>query len=75
MCVCISWVTGPTGPRARPHPVARVLWTPGHRCLDAIERLREKGISVGLVNKCTLNMVDDEMMAMIGKVLPYSRSL
>ncbi|HLC96308.1 MAG TPA: transketolase C-terminal domain-containing protein [Candidatus Nanoarchaeia archaeon] len=33
-----------------------------YRCLDAVERLREEGIDVGLINKPTLNVVDEEMM-------------
>jgi transketolase len=37
-----------------------------YRALDAVERLKEKGIDVGLVNKPTLNVVDEEMMARIG---------
>jgi transketolase C-terminal domain/subunit/transketolase N-terminal domain/subunit len=34
-----------------------------YRCLDVVERLRADGISVGLVNKPTLNVVDEDMMA------------
>ena len=33
-----------------------------YRCLDAVERLRADGINVGLINKPTLNVVDDAMM-------------
>jgi len=33
-----------------------------YRCLDAVDRLREEGIRVGLINKPTLNVVDEEMM-------------
>ncbi|GAC1307639.1 MAG: transketolase C-terminal domain-containing protein [Steroidobacteraceae bacterium] len=33
-----------------------------YRALDAVIRLQEKGIRVGLVNKPTLNVVDPEMM-------------
>jgi transketolase len=38
-----------------------------YRCLDAVERLKQEGIDVGLVNKSTLNLVDEEMLATIGK--------
>uniref|UniRef100_B8HK66 Transketolase domain protein n=1 Tax=Cyanothece sp. (strain PCC 7425 / ATCC 29141) TaxID=395961 RepID=B8HK66_CYAP4 len=38
-----------------------------YRSLDAVERLKQEGIHVGLVNKPTLNVVDEEMLATIGK--------
>jgi transketolase len=38
-----------------------------YRALDAVERLKQEGIEVGLINKPTLNVVDEEMMAKIGK--------
>jgi transketolase C-terminal domain/subunit len=38
-----------------------------YRALDAVERAREKGIDVGLINKCTLNVVDEDMMQKLGK--------
>lgn len=37
------------------------------RCLDAVERLKKEGIDVGLIAKPTLNVVDDEVMAKVGK--------
>ena len=37
-----------------------------YRCLDAVDRLREEGLSVGLINKPTLNVVDEEMMTRLG---------
>jgi transketolase C-terminal domain/subunit len=37
-----------------------------YRCLDAIEQLKAQGVKVGLINKPTLNMVDEEMMAKVG---------
>jgi transketolase C-terminal domain/subunit len=37
-----------------------------YRSLDAVERLREEGYDVGLINKSTLNVVDEEMMERIG---------
>ena len=37
-----------------------------YRSLDAVERLKQDGINVGLINKATLNMVDEDMMAKIG---------
>lgn len=33
-----------------------------YRCLDVVDRLRADGIRVGLINKPTLNVVDEEMM-------------
>jgi transketolase C-terminal domain/subunit/transketolase N-terminal domain/subunit len=38
-----------------------------YRCLDAVEQLRAEGIDVGLVNKPTLNVVDTEMLAILGE--------
>ncbi|OKH34665.1 transketolase [Calothrix sp. HK-06] len=38
-----------------------------YRSLDAVERLKQEGIDIGLINKPTLNVVDEEMMAKIGK--------
>ena len=37
-----------------------------YRSLDAVERLKQEGIDVGLINKSTLNVVDEEMMAKLG---------
>ena len=37
-----------------------------YRALDAVERLKQEGINVGLINKATLNVVDEDMMAKIG---------
>ncbi len=37
-----------------------------YRCLDAVDRLRKEGIRVGLINKPTLNVVDEEMMTRLG---------
>ena len=37
-----------------------------YRAADAVERLKQEGIDVGLINKPTLNVVDEEMMAKIG---------
>jgi transketolase len=38
-----------------------------YRALDAVERAREAGVDVGLINKPTLNVVDEAMLAKIGK--------
>jgi transketolase C-terminal domain/subunit/transketolase N-terminal domain/subunit len=38
-----------------------------YRCLDAVDRLHEEGIRVGLINKPTLNVVDEEMMTRLGR--------
>lgn len=37
-----------------------------YRALDAVERLKQEGIDVGLINKPTLNVVDEAMLAKIG---------
>lgn len=37
-----------------------------YRAVDAVDRLKQEGIEVGLINKPTLNVVDEEMMAKIG---------
>ncbi len=38
-----------------------------YRSLDAVERLKKDGIDVGLINKPTLNVIDEDMMAKLGK--------
>jgi transketolase len=38
-----------------------------YRALDAVIGLRDQGIDVGLVNKATLNVVDQSMMQMLAK--------
>jgi transketolase C-terminal domain/subunit/transketolase N-terminal domain/subunit len=38
-----------------------------YRALDAVEKLRAAGIDVGLINKPTLNVVDEETIARVGK--------
>jgi transketolase len=37
-----------------------------YRAADAVERLNQEGINVGLINKPTLNVIDEAMMAKIG---------
>lgn len=37
-----------------------------YRSLDAVERLKKEGIDVGLINKSTLNVVDEDMMKKVG---------
>jgi transketolase C-terminal domain/subunit len=37
-----------------------------HRALDAVERARKEGIDVGLINKPTLNIVDETTMKKVG---------
>jgi transketolase C-terminal domain/subunit len=37
-----------------------------YRALDAVERLRAEGLDVGLINKPTLNVVDEAMLAKAG---------
>jgi transketolase len=38
-----------------------------HRALDAVERARQAGIDVGLINKPTLNVTDPDTLALAGK--------
>jgi transketolase len=38
-----------------------------YRSLDAVEKLNEAGIDVGLINKPTLNVVDEDVTAKIGQ--------
>ncbi len=38
-----------------------------YRALDAVERLKAEGIDVGLINKPTLNVIDEDMLAKAGK--------
>lgn len=38
-----------------------------YRCLDAVERLKAENIRVGLVNKPTLNVIDEDMMRVLAK--------
>lgn len=37
-----------------------------YRCLDAVTKLRKEGVDVGLINKSTLNTVDEDTMRKIG---------
>ncbi|HEX7004907.1 MAG TPA: transketolase C-terminal domain-containing protein [Trueperaceae bacterium] len=37
-----------------------------YRSLDAVERLRADGLDVGLINKPTINVVDEETMKLLG---------
>lgn len=38
-----------------------------YRALDAVEQLKQEGLDVGLINKSTLNVVDEEMMKKVGQ--------
>ena len=38
-----------------------------YRALDAVERLKQEGINVGLINKPTLNVIDEDTLAKVGK--------
>jgi len=38
-----------------------------YRCLDAVEQLKSEGISVGLINKPTLNVIDEKILEKVGK--------
>lgn len=37
-----------------------------YRCLDAVERAKKEGLDVGLVNRPTLNVIDEEMLERAG---------
>ncbi|MFN6534869.1 MAG: transketolase C-terminal domain-containing protein [Nostoc sp. EkiNYC01] len=37
-----------------------------YRAVDAVERLKQEGLDIGLINKPTLNVIDEEMMTKIG---------
>ena len=37
-----------------------------YRCLDIVEDLKTQGLSIGLVNKTTLNLIDEDMLKLIG---------
>jgi transketolase C-terminal domain/subunit/transketolase N-terminal domain/subunit len=37
-----------------------------YRCLDAVLQLRSQGLNVGLINKPTLNVIDDDMLQKVG---------
>jgi len=37
-----------------------------YRCLDAVLQLRKQGLEIGLINKPTLNVIDEEMLAKVG---------
>eukprot|EP00808_Paulinella_micropora_P030549 g37462.t1 len=37
-----------------------------YRALDAVEKLKKEGLDVGLVNKTTLNVADEDMMKKLG---------
>ncbi|WP_157204008.1 transketolase C-terminal domain-containing protein [Methylomonas methanica] len=38
-----------------------------YRSLDAVERLKQQGVDVGLINKPTLNVIDEDVLAKLGK--------
>ena len=37
-----------------------------YRCLDIVEDLKTEGMSIGLINKTTLNVIDEDMLERIG---------
>lgn len=37
-----------------------------YRCLHVVEQLQQEGVSIGLVNKPVLNVIDEEMVATLG---------
>lgn len=38
-----------------------------YRCLDMVERLKTEGLEIGLINKPTLNVADEDMLRKIGQ--------
>ncbi len=38
-----------------------------YRCLDAVLQLKEQGLNIGLINKPTLNVIDEEMIVKAGR--------
>ena len=38
-----------------------------YRAIDAVDRLRAEGIDVGLIVKCTINVVDEETTKLMGE--------
>jgi transketolase C-terminal domain/subunit len=38
-----------------------------YRCLDAVLQLKQQGVDIGLINKPTLNVIDEEAMARVGR--------
>lgn len=38
-----------------------------YRCLDTVDRLRSEGLDIGLINKPTLNIADEDMLAKVGR--------
>ncbi len=38
-----------------------------YRCLDAVEQLKAEGINIGLINKPTLNVIDEEKVGKVGR--------
>ncbi len=37
-----------------------------YRCLDAVLQLKAQGLNIGLINKSTLNVIDEDMIARVG---------
>lgn len=37
-----------------------------YRCLDAVEQLKNDGLNIGLINKPTLNVIDEDMLVKVG---------
>jgi len=38
-----------------------------YRCLHAVELLKKEGVDIGLINKPTLNVIDEETLTLVGK--------
>jgi transketolase C-terminal domain/subunit len=46
-----------------------------YRAIDAAERLKQQGIDVGVINKSTLNIIDEDMMTVRSFPLTVSYSM
>jgi len=40
-----------------------------YRCVDASEKLKKQGVSIGVINKCSLNVIDEAMLQKLSKGL------
>jgi len=38
-----------------------------YRCVDAVTRLRQEGIEIGLISKCQVNVIDEDVMKLVGE--------
>jgi len=38
-----------------------------YRCVDASEKLKQQGLNIGVINKCSLNVIDEAMLAKLSQ--------